>query len=105
MHTTRREILLVCAAALLALVAIGVRAAEAATPGPGSVLAFGANASGQLGRAANTTPNPAPTVVDIPGQVGPVTQLAVGNAHSLLVTASGDEPGAWHEGLLLRCRR
>jgi alpha-tubulin suppressor-like RCC1 family protein len=89
MHTTRREILLVCAAALLALAAIGVRTAEAATAGPGSVLAFGANASGQLGSTATATPNPTPAVVEIPGQVGPVTQLAVGNAHSLLVTASG----------------
>jgi alpha-tubulin suppressor-like RCC1 family protein len=89
MHTTRREILLVCSAALLAIGAIGVRAAEAAPPEPGTVLSFGANARGQLGRAATTTANPTPTAVQIPGRVGPVTQLAAGNDHSLLVTASG----------------
>ena len=58
----------------------------------GQLYAFGENAFGQLGSSANSgtgTPNPTPTLVTLPGEVGPVTQVAAGTDHSLAVTASG----------------
>ena len=58
----------------------------------GQLYAFGHNEYGQLGNATNngtTTPNPTPTLVELPGQIGPVTQVAAGVGHSLAATASG----------------
>ena len=59
----------------------------------GQLYAFGINEHGQLGNATNTGPgataNPTPTLVGLPGQVGPVTQIAAGVNHSLALTASG----------------
>jgi alpha-tubulin suppressor-like RCC1 family protein/uncharacterized protein YecT (DUF1311 family) len=58
----------------------------------GQLYAFGQNAFGQLGSATNSgtsTPNPTPTLVGLPGEIGPVTQIAAGEFHSLAVTASG----------------
>jgi alpha-tubulin suppressor-like RCC1 family protein len=70
---------------------LAVSAAGAAAPA-GGVLAFGYNDFGQLGSTTNigtTSPNPTPTVVGLPGEIGPVTQAAASEAHSLVVTASG----------------
>ncbi len=55
----------------------------------GQLYAFGSNFWGQLGSSANNVPNPTPTPVGLPGEIGPVTQVAAGGAHSLAVTASG----------------
>ena len=58
----------------------------------GQLYAFGLNNLGQLGSATNngtTTPNPTPALVSLPGQSGPVTQIAAGGSHSLAVTSSG----------------
>ena len=63
---------------------LSVSAAGAAAPA-GGVLAFGDNAFGQLGSTANvatTDPNPTPKVVGLPGEVGPVTQVAVSGSQS-----------------------
>jgi alpha-tubulin suppressor-like RCC1 family protein/uncharacterized protein YecT (DUF1311 family) len=70
---------------------LSVSAAGAAAPA-GGVLAFGFNEFGQLGSIANigtSNPNPTPTVVGLPGEVGPVAQVAAGADHSLVLTASG----------------
>ena len=80
------------AVALAALV--GGTGAGMAAPGDGSgsLLAFGLNVYGELGNATNSgtvNPNPTPTLVALPGQVGPVTQSASGYVHSLAVTSSG----------------
>ena len=55
----------------------------------GQLYAFGNNGFGQLGKIANVTPNPVPSLVTLPGQVGGVTQVAAGPYHSLVVTSSG----------------
>ena len=55
----------------------------------GQLYAFGFNEFGELGSSANTVPNPTPTVVTLPGEIGPVTQVAAGGDHSLALTASG----------------
>jgi alpha-tubulin suppressor-like RCC1 family protein len=58
----------------------------------GQLFAFGENAYGQLGNATNNgsgTANPTPTIVNLPGASGPVTQIAAGANHSLAVTATG----------------
>ena len=58
----------------------------------GQLYGFGDNFFGQLGSSANTgtnNPNPTPTLVTLPGEIGPVTQIAAGSDHSLAVTASG----------------
>ena len=70
---------------------LSVSAAGAASPA-GGVLAFGDNDFGQLGSTTNIgtgSPNPRPTLVGLPGEIGPVTQVAAGGGHSLAVTASG----------------
>lgn len=66
-------------------------ATSGATPA-GGLFAFGENFSGELGNATNNAtnnPNPIPALVALPGEVGPVTQVAAGAAHSLVVTSSG----------------
>jgi len=58
----------------------------------GQLYAFGDNFYGELGSATNNgtgNPNPTPALVSLPGQSGPVTQIAAGGAHSLALTASG----------------
>jgi alpha-tubulin suppressor-like RCC1 family protein/uncharacterized protein YecT (DUF1311 family) len=55
----------------------------------GQLYAFGQNAFGELGSSANDVPNPMPAAVSLPGEIGPVTQVAAGAGHSLAVTASG----------------
>ena len=58
----------------------------------GQLYAFGLNGTGELGRSANigtNNPNPTPTLVTLPGEIGPVTHVAAGSNHSLAVTASG----------------
>lgn len=59
----------------------------------GQLYAFGANGSGQLGREHPDPPaeraNPTPTLVMLPGGVGPITQIAAGGEFSLAVTESG----------------
>ncbi|HEY7256650.1 MAG TPA: putative Ig domain-containing protein [Solirubrobacterales bacterium] len=58
----------------------------------GQLYAFGENRFGQLGRTVNIeteNPNPAPTVVTLPGASDPVTEIAAGLDHSLALTSSG----------------
>jgi len=58
----------------------------------GQLYAFGYNGCGDLGNATNDgadVANPTPTLVSLPGQVGPVTQVAAGGFQSLVITASG----------------
>jgi alpha-tubulin suppressor-like RCC1 family protein len=58
----------------------------------GQLYAFGDNAVGELGSAFNSAtlePNPTPTLVTLPGAIGPVIGVAAGQAHSLAVTSSG----------------
>jgi alpha-tubulin suppressor-like RCC1 family protein len=58
----------------------------------GELYAFGENDHGQLGNADNDRPlepHPTPTLVTLPGEVGPVTQVAAGSDHSLALTSSG----------------
>ena len=48
----------------------------------GQLYAFGFNGYGGLGSATNSgtgTPNPTPTLVGLPGEIGPVTQVAAGS--------------------------
>ena len=58
----------------------------------GQLYAFGANFYGQLGNTTNNKtlePNPAPTLVTLPGASGPATQIAAGGEHSLALTSTG----------------
>lgn len=58
----------------------------------GQLYAFGDNQFGQLGNATNEgteEPNPTPTLVTLPGAIGPVTQIAAGGFHSLALTSTG----------------
>ena len=58
----------------------------------GQLYSFGENLYGQLGyetNAGTSNPNSTPTLVGLPGAVGPVVRVAAGNAHSLALTASG----------------
>jgi alpha-tubulin suppressor-like RCC1 family protein len=58
----------------------------------GQLYAFGWNTHGQLGTTTNIgtyNANPVPTLVTLPGQTGPVAQVAAGQDHSLAVTANG----------------
>ena len=58
----------------------------------GQVYAFGSNFYGQLGNSTNNgtnMPNPAPTIVTLPGQVGTAVQVSAGQGHSLVLTSSG----------------
>ena len=58
----------------------------------GQLYGIGVNYYGQLGNATNNgtfNPNPIPTLVALPGQVGAITQIAAGANHSLAVTSSG----------------
>jgi alpha-tubulin suppressor-like RCC1 family protein len=56
----------------------------------GQLYAFGENHFGQLGNNKEPLePHPTPTLVTLPGEVGPVTQVAAGANHSLAVTSTG----------------
>jgi alpha-tubulin suppressor-like RCC1 family protein len=58
----------------------------------GQLYAFGKNRNGQLGSATNELtiePNPTPARVTLPGEVGPVVQVAAGTEHTLALTATG----------------
>jgi alpha-tubulin suppressor-like RCC1 family protein len=58
----------------------------------GQLYSFGENELGELGRATNdstTAPNPTPTLVDLPGASGPVTEVVAGTYFSLAVTSTG----------------
>ncbi len=58
----------------------------------GQLYAFGENDYGQLGNADNDKalePHPTPTLVTLPGEDGPVIQVAAGSDHSLALTSSG----------------
>jgi alpha-tubulin suppressor-like RCC1 family protein len=59
----------------------------------GQLYAFGYNYYGQLGNPSNNLiayeANPTPTVVRLPGEVGPASEVAAGRYHSLAVTSSG----------------
>ncbi len=60
----------------------------------GQLYAFGNNEDGQLGNETNNglgayEANPTPTLVTLPGEIGPVTQAAAGGGFSLAVTESG----------------
>jgi alpha-tubulin suppressor-like RCC1 family protein len=59
----------------------------------GQLYSFGANTSGQLGRETTPEPgkwaNPTPTLVTLPGQIGPVVKIAAGRESSLALTEGG----------------
>jgi alpha-tubulin suppressor-like RCC1 family protein len=59
----------------------------------GELFAFGENDYGELGNTTNNenlfAANPTPTQVSLPGELGPVTQVAAGALHSLAVTSTG----------------
>jgi alpha-tubulin suppressor-like RCC1 family protein len=58
----------------------------------GQLYAFGANYYGELGNTTHigtSEPNPTPTLVTLPAEIGIVTQVAIGGGHSLVVTSSG----------------
>jgi alpha-tubulin suppressor-like RCC1 family protein len=58
----------------------------------GQLYGFGENRVGQLGNATNnkkSNPNPTPTLIELPGATGPVTRVATGADHSLVVTSTG----------------
>jgi alpha-tubulin suppressor-like RCC1 family protein len=63
-----------------------------ALTGTGQLYAFGVNVGGELGNTTNvetTIANPTPALVGLPGASGPVTQIAGGLLHSLVVTSTG----------------
>jgi alpha-tubulin suppressor-like RCC1 family protein len=68
-------------------VAAGAEYALAVTS-TGQLYSWGADGSGQLGRAAGTS-NYTPAPVSLPGATGPVTQIAAGDASSFAVTSTG----------------
>jgi alpha-tubulin suppressor-like RCC1 family protein len=58
----------------------------------GQVYAFGDNEDGQLGRIANAesaSPNPSPSQVGLPAGAAPVSAIAAGGSHSLVLSADG----------------
>lgn len=67
------------------------------TVSAGDLLSFGLNAAGELGITANSgtyNANPTPSLVDLPGAAGIVTEVAVGGGFSLAVTSS-DQLYSW----------
>jgi alpha-tubulin suppressor-like RCC1 family protein len=79
-------------ATIVALLTFGVTAlpAQGSAASPGQLYAFGGNAWGELGNSdVNREPNPTPTLVQLPGDLGVVTQAAAGAGFSLVVTSSG----------------
>ncbi len=88
----------------MSALAIAVPATSSARPAAhpmsvsaGALLSFGLNAAGELGVTANSgtyNPNPTPSQVDLPGEIGIVTEVAAGGGFSLAVT-SGDQLYVW----------
>ena len=79
-------------AALIGLAISAPTSTSVAATSAGQLYAFGRNAAGELGSAANlqtNDPNPTPALVALPGASGPVTQVAAGELHSLALTSSG----------------
>jgi alpha-tubulin suppressor-like RCC1 family protein len=75
----------------------------------GQLYAFGENSFGQLGNETNINQitgkaNPTPTLVTLPGQEGPVVEVAAGLLHTLALTESGQlySFGANNDGQLGR---
>jgi alpha-tubulin suppressor-like RCC1 family protein len=63
-----------------------------ASTSTGQLYGFGNNRFGQLGSTINNEteePNPTPALVTLPGASGPVTQIAAGDAYSLVLTSTG----------------
>lgn len=78
--------------AMLVALAGTPSSAVAGPTSPGQVYAFGENQFGQLGSEANigtAEPNATPASVTLPAAGGPVTQIAAGFGHSLVVTSAG----------------
>jgi alpha-tubulin suppressor-like RCC1 family protein len=86
-----------CAASIMALLApaAATTPATASSALPGQLYAFGDNQWGQLGNPTNNmnhgenVPNPTPAPVTLPGEIGAVSQAAVGGDHSLAITSTG----------------
>ena len=55
----------------------------------GQLYTWGDNGFGQLGYPANTTPNPTPFQIALPGATGQPVKVAAGLAFSLVVTSTG----------------
>jgi alpha-tubulin suppressor-like RCC1 family protein len=58
----------------------------------GQLYAFGENRGGQLGVTTHSgtgEPTPTPTLVTLPGATGPITEIAAGNVHTVVATATG----------------
>jgi alpha-tubulin suppressor-like RCC1 family protein len=82
---------LVAMVGIVGLVGPAAPALAAATV-PGQLYTFGLNEFGQLGNTDDIltgAANPLPEPVGLPGESGPVTQIASGNGHSLVVTSTG----------------
>ena len=77
--------LVIVSAALLPLQATAAGPAAR----PGSLYAFGFDKFGQLGVGSSSPTPGTPALVTLPGEIGTVTQVAIGEDHSLAVTSSG----------------
>ena len=55
----------------------------------GHVYAFGANDFAELGSSTSVSSTPTPTPVTLPGESGPVTQVAAGQDYSFALTSTG----------------
>jgi alpha-tubulin suppressor-like RCC1 family protein len=67
-------------------------AAVAITAAPGSAYVFGDNDAGQLGNTTHngsSDPNPTPTPLSAPAGSGTITQVALGQHSTLMLTSSG----------------
>ncbi len=73
-------------------IAIGALPTSLATAAPAGLLyGFGNNQYGQLGNSTNTMTgkaNPTPTLVGLPGISGRITQVAIGDSYSLVLTST-----------------
>jgi alpha-tubulin suppressor-like RCC1 family protein len=90
-HVRRRDIGYL--AVLVVLLALGraTLPAQGSAAAYGQLYGFGDNRYGQLGNTTNdetSKPNPTPTLVTLPGAVGPITQAVTGT-FSLALTATG----------------
>jgi alpha-tubulin suppressor-like RCC1 family protein len=92
-NPTPRLVKLPGASGPVAQIAAGAYFSLAATF-TGQLYAFGENSEGQLGNTTNLNcfllcANPTPALVTLPGEVGPVIQIAAGYGYSLALTSSG----------------
>jgi len=91
-HRRRRVRSRIVAALAVVLVATVGGASQADAPAiSGQVYAFGNDDSGEIGTSTLTPPAStfAPVLVDLPAGSPPATSIAVGSAHSLIVTSNG----------------